>query len=123
MEFRDVLKGGAPKATISVNKQGAAISLPANVMKLGKLEAGSKVRLQFGEQGKRRAIRVVPDAGGDFSLSARKTVGLLQAHELLPKSQQEGRQELSHELCPDGHLILTLPDNWVLARPDVVAGA
>jgi hypothetical protein len=123
MQFREVQKArpGANGATIAVNKQGAAISIPLALLKEAGFADATPVRILYGEEGRRRCIQLVSDPEGKFRLSPRKAVSLLQAPELTPKAKIDKKQSLAHCEPGGGKIIFDLPAGWDLARKDVLA--
>ena len=63
MQFREVQKArpGANGATIAVNKQGAALSIPLALLKEAGFADATPVRILYGEEGRRRCIQLVSD--------------------------------------------------------------
>lgn len=123
MQFREVQKArpGAIGATIAVNKQGAALSIPLALLKEAGFADATPVRILYGEEGRRRCIQLVSDPEGKFRLSPRKAVSLLQAPELTPKAKIDKKQSLAHSEPGGGKIIFDLPAGWDLARKDVLA--
>lgn len=123
MQFREVQKArpGANGATIAVNKQGAALSIPLALLKEAGFADATPVRILYGEEGRRRCIQLVSDPQGKFRLSPRKAVSLLQAPELTPKAKIDKKQSLAHSEPGGGKIIFDLPAGWDLARKDVLA--
>lgn len=123
MQFREVQKArpGANGATIAVNKQGAALSIPLALLKEAGFADATPVRILYGEEGRRRCIQLVSDPEGKFRLSPRKAVSLLQAPELTPKAKIDKKQSLAHSEPGGGKIIFDLPPGWDLARKDVLA--
>ncbi|MBU1384799.1 MULTISPECIES: hypothetical protein [Brevundimonas] len=123
MQFREVQKArpGANGATIAVNKQGAALSIPLALLKEAGFADATPVRILYGEEGRRRCIQLVSDPEGKFRLSPRKAVSLLQAPELTPKAKIDKKQSLAHSEPGGGKIIFDLPAGWDLARKDVLA--
>lgn len=108
-------------ATIAVNKQGAALSIPLALLKEAGFADATPVRILYGEEGRRRCIQLVSDPEGKFRLSPRKAVSLLQAPELTPKAKIDKKQSLAHSEPGGGKIIFDLPAGWDLARKDVLA--
>lgn len=123
MQFREIQKArpGGNGATIAVNKQGAALSIPLALLKEAGFAEASPVRILYGEEGRRRCIQLVSDPEGKFRLSPRKAVSLLQAPELTPKAKIDKKQSLAHSEPGGGKIIFDLPAGWDLARKDVLA--
>ena len=123
MQFREVQKArpGTNGATIAVNKQGAALSIPLALLKEAGFADATPVRILYGEEGRRRCIQLVSDPEGKFRLSPRKAVSLLQAPELTPKAKIDKKQSLAHSEPGGGKIIFDLPAGWDLARKDVLA--
>lgn len=123
MQFREVQKArpGANGATIAVNKQGAALSIPLALLKEAGFADATPVRILYGEEGRRRCIQLISDPEGKFRLSPRKAVSLLQAPELTPKAKIDKKQSLTHSEPGGGKIIFDLPAGWDLARKDVLA--
>ncbi|MBU2168962.1 MAG: hypothetical protein KKF88_14140 [Alphaproteobacteria bacterium] len=123
MQFREVQKArpGANGATIAVNKQGAALSIPLALLKEAGFADATPVRILYGEEGRRRCIQLISDPEGKFRLSPRKAVSLLQAPELTPKAKIDKKQSLAHSEPGGGKIIFDLPAGWDLARKDVLA--
>ncbi|OGN48368.1 MAG: hypothetical protein A3E24_09660 [Caulobacterales bacterium RIFCSPHIGHO2_12_FULL_68_13] len=122
MQFREVQKArpGANGATIAVNKQGAALSIPLALLKEAGFADATPVRILYGEEGRRRCIQLVSDPQGKFRLSPRKAVSLLQAPELTPKAKIDKKLSLAHSEPGGGKIIFDLPAGWDLARKDVL---
>ncbi len=123
MQFREIQKARLTpqNATIAVNKQGVCISLPSGLATAAGLAGGDAVRLLYGEQGRRRCIQLAKDPNGLFRLSPRKSVLLLTAPELSPKTKFDKKLPLGHSDAGDGKVTFDLPAGWELARKDLIA--
>lgn len=119
MQFYDLLADASGQPTIQATENSVIIALPTGLAETAGIKGGGFVRLQYGEAGERKAVRLSASTETtEWKAVARKNVVQVYARQLLPAGAVE-KTVVSH--ASDGRaLVLDLPDGWALAEPGVV---
>lgn len=120
MDFYDLRAVGEAGArpTIKTTDRSVLVTVPAHLAESAGFGGASKVRVQLGETGKNKVLRLSRAEGAGWPLTSRRNVVQVFVREMMPQSTVPPTvlQFSVHE----GGLDLTLPPNWTLKDPHVV---
>lgn len=122
MQFFDLLSDGDTKPTVQATKNSVIISLPQALARQAGIEKDTPVRLQYGEDGDRRAVRLSASTSAtDWSVKGRAKVLQIFARQLMPKQPVDKTVVKYATDAATKAITLDLPDGWELEAPEVVS--
>lgn len=116
-DLRAVSETGA-QPTIKTTDRSVLVTVPAHLAESAGFGGAEKVRVQLGEAGKTKILRLSSAERFGWALTCRRNVVQVFIRELMPRSA------VPSTVLPfaihEGGLDLTLPSNWALKDPHVL---
>lgn len=121
MDFFDLraISDAGAKPSVKTTQKSVLITIPAHLAQGAGLPAGGRVRVQLGQNGKTKVVRISAASDGAWEVTQRRNVSQLFVRQLMPRATVPA-SAVSFALHEDA-IEITLPSPWELADPHVVA--